>query len=341
MKKILLSILACLILAAGIAIFAVTYFKEKEIPENPSGYVGNTAANLYNQGTFVEFDGTIYFANAYDRDYIYCMDTDLRNIRKLYEDSAEYLNIDSEGKFLYYSRINYKKDKNTGQVFSFSPYGIYRLRTTGKNLARIFDNMCGSVLLAGNTVCFQFFGEDGDYDIYTMTTEGEELKSTTNLPIIPVSYYQGSLYFSGVDGDHALYQSPLSYYSPAVLADVNGYQPVATKDGVYFLSQSDNYALCRLEQDGTVTTLVDERISSYNMNKDGTLLFYQVDGGKNNRLCCYNQKTGKTTEIMNGNFKNLNTTGRYLFFEDFDDSNLYYYEIATGAVKTFRPYVED
>ena len=344
MKKILIRILTILILAGAAIGIVFSLSKGKELPQNPLDYAGNTAANLYNHGKFVEFDGKIYFANAYDNDYIYCMDVDLQNIKKLYEDSAEYLNVDSTGQYLYYSRINYKKKKDeaSGQIFSFSDSGIYRLQTNGKNLIRIFENMCGTVLLAGNTICFQFFGEaDGDYDMYTMTTEGENLKRMTDYAIIPVSYYKNSLYFSGVGQDHAIYQSPLAYYAPDIIADVNGYQPVATSDGIYFMSQEDNYSLCKLKADGTVSTIISERISTFNMSKDNSLLFYQIDGGKNNRLCCYNQRTGEETVIMEGDFKNLNTTGRYLFFESFDDSNLYYYEFLSGTVKTFRPYVAD
>ena len=193
MKKILTGILTCLIIAGAAVGIIFSLSKGKKLPENPSDYSGNTAANLYNHGTFVEFDGKIYFANAYDNDYIYCMDVDLQNIKKLYEDSAEYLNIDSTGNYLYYSRINYKKKKDeaSGQIFSFSNSGIYRLQTNGKNLVRIYENMCGSVLLAGNTVCFQFFGEaDGDYDIYTMNTDGENLKRMTDYAVVPVSYYK-------------------------------------------------------------------------------------------------------------------------------------------------------
>ena len=343
MKKILSIILTCLILAGAIVGITLSLSKGKELPENPSNYAGNTAANLYNHGTFVESNGKIYFANAYDNDYIYCMDTDLQNIKKLYEDSAEYLNIDSEGQYLYYSRINYKKKEDpSGQVFSFSDSGIYRLQTNGKNLARIFENMCGTVLLAGNTICFQFFGEaDGDYDMYIMDTNGENLKRMTDYAITPVSYYQNSLYFGGTGQDHAIYQSPISFYAPDTIANVNAYQPVAASDGIYFISQSDNYSLCKLKADGTVSTIISERISTFNMTKDGLLLFYQVDGGKNNRLCCYNQRTGQETVIMEGDYKNLNTTGRYLFFESFDDSHLYYYEFLSGTVTTFRPYVED
>lgn len=36
------------------------------IPDNPPETVGNTAGNLNNSGYFCEYDGTVYFANAYD-----------------------------------------------------------------------------------------------------------------------------------------------------------------------------------------------------------------------------------------------------------------------------------
>ena len=174
-----------------------------------------------------------------------------------------------------------------------------------------------------------------------MDTKGDNLKRITDYAVTPVSYYQNNLYFCGVSQDHALYQSPIAFYAPDTVATINGYQPVATNDGIYFISQSDNYSLCKLKADGTISTIVSERISTFNMSKDGSLLFYQIDGGKNNRLCCYNQRTRQETVIMEGDYKNLNTTGRYLFFESFDDSNLYYYEFLSGTAQTFRPYVED
>ena len=53
------------------------------IPDNPPETVGNTAGNLNNSGYFCEYDGTVYFANAYDNNTLYSMDPSEQNIKKL------------------------------------------------------------------------------------------------------------------------------------------------------------------------------------------------------------------------------------------------------------------
>ena len=53
------------------------------ILDNPPETVGNTAGNLNNSGYFCEYDGTVYFANAYDSNTLYSMDPSKQNIKKL------------------------------------------------------------------------------------------------------------------------------------------------------------------------------------------------------------------------------------------------------------------
>lgn len=43
-------------------------------PRQSPETVGNTAGNLNNSGYFCEYDGTVYFANAYDSNTLYSMD---------------------------------------------------------------------------------------------------------------------------------------------------------------------------------------------------------------------------------------------------------------------------
>lgn len=341
MKKRIIGFLIAAVLVSAIAAVSLFYRRDAALPDNPVSYSGNTGANLYNRGLFVEFEGRIYFANNYDNGYIYSMNSDLTDIKKLYEDSAEYLNIDSAGKYLYYSRINYRNTHSSAQVFDFSSSGIYRLRTNGKNLARLYDDSCGTVLLAGNSLCVQLHGEDGDFDCMRMDLTGKNTVRLTSENITPVDYYRGSLFFTGTGSDHSLYETPLSSYAPSLVAQINGYMPVAAADGIYYISQADGYKLHRLSYpDYSDTVVVSERICTFNISNDGVFLFYQVDDGKQNRICSYNQITGMEQTILDGDYKNLNVTGRYLFFETFDSSAMYCYTISNGSVKRFRPTAE-
>ena len=71
-----------LLLGAGailiLAVFVIYNIVTNRIPMNPEGTVGNTAGNLNNRGLFCEYDGLVYFSNAYDRGALYSMTPDER-----------------------------------------------------------------------------------------------------------------------------------------------------------------------------------------------------------------------------------------------------------------------
>ena len=62
-KKTLLILIPFLLFVIIVGALAIV---GDRIPNNPPETVGNTAGNLNNSGYFCEYDGTVYFANAYD-----------------------------------------------------------------------------------------------------------------------------------------------------------------------------------------------------------------------------------------------------------------------------------
>ena len=67
--KIMLAVLAALLVIA----FLVWTVLSGRVPLNPVGTVGNTAGNLYNEGLFCEYDGTVYFVNTYSNGGIFSL----------------------------------------------------------------------------------------------------------------------------------------------------------------------------------------------------------------------------------------------------------------------------
>ena len=61
-KNIVIISITCVIFIVLIALFVLS----SHIPLNDAATVGNTAGNLNNNGYFCEYDGRVYFANAYD-----------------------------------------------------------------------------------------------------------------------------------------------------------------------------------------------------------------------------------------------------------------------------------
>lgn len=343
MSKRIRNVLIFIIILSVIVSLAILSKINSRLTVNPPEYAGNTGGNLYNRGLFTEDNTYIYFANPADNFHLYRMDKDLENITLLHKDSVEFLNVDSEGS-VYYSRINYRMNTMGSSAFDMLSTGIYRYNPKKSKLTRLYRNLCGAVLLAGNNLFFQVHGSDGSYDLYAVATDKDRAKEVliTNDFILPLSYRDGLMYYSGVGSDHALYTYAPSTGATAKFAEIDCYLPVATADGVYFLSQKHDYSLFYLPNNSDTAELItEERLSTYNISTDGTRLFYQVDGGNNNRLCSYDLSAKKEATIVEGDFRNLNTVADYLFFTNFDETVCYCYQISSGTLTTFMPTAEN
>ncbi|MGN1083978.1 MAG: DUF5050 domain-containing protein [Lachnospiraceae bacterium] len=344
MNKKVKSILIFIIVLSVIAIIVLLCKINSRLPENPQDYAGNTAGNLYNRGLFAQDDTYIYFANLSDRFRLYRMDSSLENVKRLSADSVEYLNPDASSCFLYYSRINYRQSTYGNTVFDILNTGIYRHNLKTEGLTRLYPNACGTVLLAGNRLFYQAHGEDGSFDLYELPVnkENSSAELVTTDHITPACYYGGLLYYAGTSKDHCLYTYRPDSKTTSLFADLDCYQPIATDTGVYFLSQKHNYSLFHLPvASDTATLITDSRLSSYNLSTDKQTLFYQVDDGKNNRLCRYDIASKKETTLITGDYKNLNTVFGYLFFTDFAENICYCYDIDADILSVFAPDAAD
>lgn len=344
MNKLLKRVLITLFTISIIAILVLIVKLSSRLPENPSDYIGNTAGNLYNHGLFAEDASYIYFANLADNYRLYRMNHSLENVECVNTDSVEYLNPDASSAYLYYSRINYRRNTYGNTVFDILDTGIYRLNLKNKNLTRLYPDACGSVLLGGNTLFYQSYGDDGNFDLEALSVNEKNAKSkliTTDYSV-PVNYDNGILYYGDMQTDHYLYSLNPENGSTAPVSDIECYQPIVTPQGTYYLSLKHNYALLFLENGKEEATLITgSPVSAYNISKNGRYLFYQVDNKSNSRLCRYDIATGEETELMHGNFKNLNTVSDYLFFTDFAESTCYCHDITSGTTFSFMPLPED
>ena len=103
-KRLLIPAVIILVIAGY---FIFNYFTTRT-HWNDTFVNGNTAGNLYNNGIFCEYGGTVYFSNPNDHHYLYSMNTDGSNVKKLYEDVASFINADDH--YVYYVRNNLSKD---------------------------------------------------------------------------------------------------------------------------------------------------------------------------------------------------------------------------------------
>jgi len=137
---------------------------------NPEGVRGNTAGNLNNNGMYCEYDGKIYFANPYDRNRLYVMNSDCSNISKLNDDTVCSINV--YGKYIYYVRNNFSPETMT-MVFRGQLLGVIRTNLDGKKPASLYDSVAGVINLYGNDLYYQHYSNDEGFSFYKVKIEKE------------------------------------------------------------------------------------------------------------------------------------------------------------------------
>lgn len=327
-----------LILIAICSIFAIIFFynNTQDTEFNTEDIIGNTAGNLYNNGLFCEQNGRIYFSNMKDDGSLYSMDTECTNMVKIYSDKVKYINGDSH--YLYYSRVNNTKENRPQSTLSFNNYGLYRINPDGSNIKLLEKEASGMLSIFKNTVHYQRYTPRTGLQLYSVQIDRKNNKKLTEDALLPASYYNGMMYYSGVSGDHDIHSLSMDTYVPQTIYSGNTFMPIATKDGIYFISVEDNYSLCRIDLNGeNKTILVDEWVSTYNISLDGNTLYYQIDGGDNNRISKLDLLSMTEETIRDGNYKEIHVTSNYMFFRDFNEANIYAYRMTSGNLSTFHP----
>lgn len=299
--------------------------------------IGNTSGNLLNGGLFCENEGKIYFANPYDENKLYCMENDLTKVKKLVDDRASYIN--SAGSYIFYTRRNDQLENDVDAIISLSTTGLFRINTTGHGVKKLYNDPTQALCLYGNNIFYQHYDHKKGLELYSIKIDGEEDKKLLNEPAAPYSIHNGKIYYTGWNKDHYIHSLGTSGSGSQVIYAGNCTNLSRHGSYLYFMDMDNDYSLCRVPLDGSsVETLVNKRIATYNISEDGISVFYQVDNGTENGLYKLNLQTMETTLISEGDFNYLNITSEYLFYETFDQSKLYIYNLSTNQsqMQTFE-----
>lgn len=336
MKKVI----TVLVIIAIIVTFGIVYYMNTRIVYNDESVYGNTSGNLLNGGLYCEENGKIYFSNENDRGNLYVMDNDCTNFKKLTDDMSSHINV--AGKYIYYSRKNNERDPATESIFVFSNVGIYRINKSGSAIACLYNDPAGAIFLAGNYVYYQRYSEKEKptgLSLFKVKIDGKDNTLLSKDPINPIAIQNDVLYYTGTDRDHNIYRMDLSSGSSSLLYEGNAAYCVVQDNYIYFMDQENNLAITRMNLDGSnVTTLIEEKTSTYNISLDGTYIYYQIDEGENNGLYRYNSKTGISQLITSGYYNSIHVTSSYVFFREFNTNIVYM--ISSGAdttLATFNP----
>ena len=331
-KKIITGIILIAIVT-GIILWSRASSK---IHYNDEGTVGNSAGNLYNGGLFCEIDGIIYFSNYKDDGALYSMNSDCTDVQRLSGDKAASINADSH--YIYYSRRNYDKENSSVNALDFYNSGLSRMSRADGTLAMLTESVNCVSLLYGNTLYYQHYDNENGIQLHRVDIDQKNAGRMSQDSLIPASVRDGVLYYSGVVFDHALHAMSLPAGIDNVISEDYCYLPIAMPDYLYYIAPHDGYSLCRRDYEGGAPeTLVADFCFTYNITPDERYLFYQIDGGKDNRIVQLDLTTGISTTLIDGNFKQIHITSKFAFFYDFIESSVYAYDIESKVLSLFKP----
>jgi len=310
--------------------------KTKEIPENPADTIGNTAGNLYNGGTFCEYDGVVYFSNAYDNGALYAMDPGRTNIRRIVSGQAAYIN--AAGGYLYYFSATASDQSGLGYVRNGR--GVYRVDTKGKDNILLEKLSTDGLLLIGNNICYTNFAE-GDPDdgnavvsVDRVSTDGETTAQLILSHPKLGATFRDRLCYAGTGKDHCVYTLDPLTGSESRIADLNCYLPIPQGAYIYYLDLSDDYHLKAYSvAEDTVTELVAERIDSYNLY--GDMIYYQtvdVDGEDGYALKRIRVDGSNNELVHTGVHTDIQITSDYVYFREFGNDLPMFCTPTYGAV---------
>lgn len=323
-KNILIISITVILISALFVLALVSSY----IPLNDENTVGNTPGNLNNNGYFCEYDGRVYFANAYDNYSLYSMNPDETDIKKLHGGSSSH--ICAGGDYLYYSMANAGGGSDLGSVRG--SYGIYRSKLNGKNATGMDRCHIVSMQLCGNYLYYEKMDTKNSISLEKIKINKKD-KQTVNPDAIinPNCYVNGTIYYNGADQDHYLYALNTANDTVSVVWRGNIWNPIYQNGYVYYMDVENNYRLCRYSMNNDVVeVLTNDRIDMFNVYSD--YIYYQVsskDAPALKRMFI----DGSSQELVReGVYQNINITSQYVYFNSFKEATPVYKTSTFGPV---------
>lgn len=323
-KTILVVSIVSVILILSVTVIALT----GRITLNDESTVGNTAGNLNNNGYFCEYDGRVYFANAYDNYSVYSMNPDETDIKKLHSGSSSFLN--AGGDHLYYVTAG---NADSGDTGSFrGAYGIYRSKLNGKGVTGMDRCHVAAMQLCGSYLYYDKIDTKTSISLEKIRIDKEDKQTVNPAALInPHCYVNGVIYYCGTAEDHYLYALNTANDTASVVWEGNLWNPVYENGYIYYMDVGNDYRLCRYSlYDDAAEVLTEERIDLFNVY--GNYIYYQTNDASSPALKrMYIDGTSQET-VRSGIYENINITSQYVYFNAYGSPTPVYKTSTFGSV---------
>lgn len=330
MKKIIKIVATLAVIAAIVSGFFVFRYFSTRTKYNESLVYGNSAGNFYNGGLFCEAEGFVYFSNPMDNFKLYRMTPDGRDAKKLTDDSACFINADSN--YLYYARNGHARSQDFA-FLAFNTNSLCRIPIEGGKTLLLDEAPALYVSLIQNDLYYIHYDASEASTLYQVGIDGKEIKKVTNEPLLLSPGREGTLCYAGVNDDHNISLWNPTTNSGTVVYEGVCYQPIDTANYLYFLDAANDYHLMRLDKSsGTLAQLTDCRVDYYNLTRD--YAYYQKNAEGANALCRVSLDEPFGEEIVSeGVYTGIHTTSQYVYFSAFQNPSQVFQTSADGPIQ--------
>ncbi|MCR5210354.1 MAG: DUF5050 domain-containing protein [Lachnospiraceae bacterium] len=352
--KTIIGIGVIVFIVGGLTLLRILGGREKKVPLNETGTVGNTAGNLYNGGLFCEKNGRVYFSNPYDSGRLYCLDKSSGEVVKLANGNAAFIN--AAGNYVYFYSDAASDQAGLGYVRRGR--GIYRLDVNSKKKDNIMiaESTSDGMVLADNNIIYTSFGATDKNDgnaLVTLNTVsiagGEPSVLFEGHP--NVGCVKGScLYFSEMQKEGTLKMIDPISGDGADVSSERMFLPIAEGNKIYYLDSNDDYHIKVYDtSDDSIREISSRRCDTYNVYDDW-IYFQTVDTSDAEGYALMRIRTdGSDEEVVRfGVHRNISITDDYVYFREFNNDvpifrtptsgniNITTFEDAENAVMTTK-----
>lgn len=324
--KIVLSVVAAILVIALMSIIMLS----QRIAMNPAGTVGNTAGNLNNGGLFCEYDGSVYFSNAFEGGSLYKMNPDESGLKRV--NTLKVQNILAGGKYLYYFQTGATGATDFSQPFNVRSFE--RCRLDGSNTAALIREVVSAAQLVDNYLYLLTSTSSGPR-FSKLKIDNSDRVELGSIPLNPACAADGIIYYSGTETNHYLYGLDTSTDTPHEIWRGNLWYPAVDGDYVYYMDVANNYRLCRYSMSrNEIEILTQDRVDCFNV---GNGYVYYQKNGSNAQLKCMRTDGTDVKVIAEGNYTRINMTSQYVYFQEFgNDAVLYHSRLGSGYFEPFQ-----
>lgn len=321
------NIIVVVTLAAVLGLIMVITFLNRRVSMNDESVLGNTAGNLYNDGLFCEYDGKVYFANAYDDGTLYCMNVDESDIRKLSNSQVKYIN--AAGKYLYYYQTN--STAQSGLSFIRRINGLFRTSLKGKKPVCLSRDSALTTKLVGNYIYYQHYDKQTAVTLRKIKIDKTDDVEVADYVINPACCEDGIIYFNGTEDDHNLYALDTRTDQISMLLEANLWNPIVQDGYVYYMDVDNNYRLCRQSlSTQEVEVLSQERLEFFNLYDN--IIYYQTNSDTAPALKRVMTDGSNDETVAPGIYHGINITSQYVYFMPFETDIPMYKTSTFGSV---------